>query len=177
MTDPTADLQYINNIWITFQNKFYEIIQQELLTKDVTISLPNFTNEEEPLQILVGGKPFITFDFDKQKVGNMSFGFINHMRDFSSTAGIGEWREKAKKYITNNVIYKLGFNNDVRSIYKTKPLSERKKIEASFHLAFTEATNAIYEFQKKNNKVSPKVVVNVTVIASNTGKPIQAKIN
>lgn len=170
MTDPTADLQYINNIWIIFQNKFYEIIQQELLTKDVTISILNFTNEDEPLQILVGGKPFIS-------TGYMSFGFINHMRDLSSTAGIGDWREKAKKYITNNVIYKLGVNNDIRSIYKTKPLPERKKIEASFHLAFTEATNAIYEFQKKNSKVSPKVVVNVTVIASNTGKLIQAKIN
>jgi len=177
MTDPTADLQYVNNIWIIFQNKFYEIIQQELLTKDVTLIIPNFTNEDEPLQILVGGKPFLPLE---KKEGRMSFGFINHMRDLSSTAGIGEWREKSKKFITNNLyVLKSGtsYVGDNLSIYKTKTISERKKIEASFHLAFTEATNAIYEFQNKNNKVSPKVVVNVTVIASNTGKPIQAKIN
>lgn len=172
MLDPAADLQYLKDIWFVFKTKFDEIIQQEPLTKDVTIQLLNFTNEEEPLQILVGGKGFLITVQNLYK-GSMSFGFLNHMRDISSTAGIGEWREKAKKFITNN-LFSFGKDNTV-SIYNKKPKFDKLKIQTIFHEAFTEATNAVYLLNTKIQKPPSNIIVKATVIDSRTSKPIKAK--
>lgn len=112
------------SIWLNWKTKFENTMKELPETSGVTVNLNNFT-PDNPVQILVNGKPFIN--------GNMSFGFISHLQD-TDKHGIGDYIFKIGKFITNN------FN---RSVFSKLPEMKRQEVYKKMIEASKEASNEI----------------------------------
>lgn len=160
MADPTLDPTFLNNIWFTFKSKFDTFIKQNFPSINITVILNNINDIETPLQILINNKRFIS--------SNMNFGFLNHMIQNTDVIGIGSFIFKSKKFIDNNF---------PQSELNKIPLSKQDKIKAKDILiqAIEEASNEVrLNFLNKTNQ---SIIAKATVIDSQTGKPIKAKVN
>jgi len=159
MADPTLDPTFLNNVWFTFKSKFDAFIKQKLPSVNVTITLNDINDIENPLQIFINNKRFIP--------SNMNFGFLNHMIQNTDVIGVGAFIFKSKKFIDNNF---------PQSELNKVPLSKQDKIKAKDILfqAIEEASNEVrLNFLNKTNQ---SVIAKATVINSQTGKPIKATI-
>ena len=159
MADPTLDSTFFNNVWFTFKSKFDTFIKQNLPSVNITVTLNDINNIENPLQILINNKRFIP--------SSMNFGFLNHMTQNTDVIGIGSFIFKSKKFIDNNF---------PQSELNKVPLSKQDKIKAKDILfqAIEEASNEVrLNFLNKTNQ---SIIAKATVIDSRTGKPIKANV-
>ena len=122
----TLDQNTINDLWLKWKTQFENTMKELPETSGVTVNLDNFT-DDNPIEILVDGKPFIN--------GNMSFGFVSHLQD-TDKMGIGDLIVKVENFITNN------FNNSVFNKLRI-PKKRKDEIYNKMIQASTDASNTI----------------------------------